>query len=1437
MWKAGALVGAILGLLTGDIQAMLAGALLGAILGKAVSIVRLNTSPDTDQALRADQPEHERRSTPAAESSPLHDRVEQLERRLAQVEAELAQLRQGVTPTASTALHASDDAAQAQAQAQAPAALQPQPSAVIKEVPAATDPWTTFGAAIGTENQDQPKRSKLLTRNDSDANQQARPLPAKPQLDHQRADQATEKDAAQATPQAATQAPAQPKHLSLPPADAAAVIPAPTPQPPRKTWRERLPAPVAALLLGGNTVAKVGVLILFLGLAFLLRYAAERVSLPVEYRYAGVALTGTVLLALGGWLRTRRRDFAIVLQGAGVGVFYLTTLAAMKLHPLLSPAVGFGFLAAVAALGATLAVAQNASALAIIAALGGFAAPVLTSTGSNQPIGLFSYLAVLDVAIAAIAWFKAWRVLNLIGLTGTLTLAAGWGHKHYTDAQYPIVQPFLLLFFVLFALIGLMVARRTLLDSGRHDAAAGDHALTKGSLAERAKATLQRVGRVDSSLVFGAPISAFGLQYLITEHLEYGPAWSAVGFAAFYLLLARLVLAARQPGLRLLGEAYAIVGTIFITLAIPLAFEGRWTGAAWAVEAAGMYWLGIRQQRRYARGFALLVLLGAAYKLLGDTQLDLTHGTPLLQGSWIGPLLMAAGALVIWALHRQAGLHQAVTSMAATAQPSGMATDAQHVDGSQRGDRWERAEAQMASIAPWLGIGALTLLLWQTLTPTPASAATAVLALLVDRLAAWLDQRLALLPRWTHAVSPALQQGLRWLITSLQGASVVAFAVSQHQATATLTAAAASEAAQRTTPVLSQGWTGAASAVVIALSLLVTVASPLLRMRRAMLAQALGSPGASDSSEARLELIDQEPVWQARHAVLAVVAAGLLHVAMLFGLSADTAAQIWPLSGLLVVFAGLWLALPPLAWAGLALQPLAIGLKVFGGTPEWLQADGRHVEAAPLMDGSFWLALSVAVAGLVAAYWLHAERRRLMVGVTAAGSAPQATPVADWFGWQMVAANGWTLGRYWQPVLVGWGLLWWLTGWLSEGERSLKQAAAINYEPALQVAVLVISSVALATLARRWRWHAAIGWTMPTVLGLWWVLLTGSTQLEHPLQHGGWLVWPLAILWSYRLLLQQQRWNDHPSDAMHDSHGLLRTALPHLHVLTLWLWTLLATLQTRFCLGHISPTASLHRGQDTPMAQAAPTTAMDLLVHPLIDTDSWSLVGWVLPMLAVLWGLRSTALIRRWPLTKYGDAYQQLGALPLVLWTLSWFWGANLIGAGHAWPLPYLPLLNPLDLVLAGSLIVLTGWWRALPSTHPLQQQRRVVLGVLAASALAWVTAAALRGCHHYGGVPWELDAMLHSRLAQATLSITWALSGVLAMVAGHKTVQRTVWLAGTALLAVVVAKLFLVDLADHGGLYRIVSFLAVGVLMLVVGYFAPVPPVAQADDREERHP
>jgi uncharacterized membrane protein len=87
---------------------------------------------------------------------------------------------------------------------------------------------------------------------------------------------------------------------------------------------------------------------------------------------------------------------------------------------------------------------------------------------------------------------------------------------------------------------------------------------------------------------------------------------------------------------------------------------------------------------------------------------------------------------------------------------------------------------------------------------------------------------------------------------------------------------------------------------------------------------------------------------------------------------------------------------------------------------------------------------------------------------------------------------------------------------------------------------------------------------------------------------------------------------------------------------------------------------------------------------------------------------------------------------------------------------------------------------------------------------------------------------MTRSTLAQSALSLLWAFTALTTMLVATRLRARLLWLTGAALLVVVLIKLFLVDLSSIGTVERIVSFIGVGLLMLVIGYFSPLPPAAE---------
>jgi uncharacterized membrane protein len=224
--------------------------------------------------------------------------------------------------------------------------------------------------------------------------------------------------------------------------------------------------------------------------------------------------------------------------------------------------------------------------------------------------------------------------------------------------------------------------------------------------------------------------------------------------------------------------------------------------------------------------------------------------------------------------------------------------------------------------------------------------------------------------------------------------------------------------------------------------------------------------------------------------------------------------------------------------------------------------------------------------------------------------------------------------------------------------------------------------------------------------------------------------------------------------------------------------------------------------------------------------NAWRWLGWaILPSLYLL--LMAAPRAWPWPVSAYSREYRVYAAAPLALLMLGWFWLANVASDGNAEPLPYVPLINPLELGLLFALFGVYVWSRNSMTQLAVREDYAAIAtqGIAGASLFVFFTALVMRTAHHWSGVPFELDPLLESMRVQAGLSIVWTLMALSLMIGGHLRGRREVWLIGAALIGVVVAKLFFVELSNRGGLARIVSFIGVGVLLLVVGYFAPLPP------------
>lgn len=806
------------------------------------------------------------------------------------------------------------------------------------------------------------------------------------------AEQAAETVAAEAPPPIPAQ---EPVAVEVPEVAAEPPPPPPPREPPK-------PNPIVAWFTGGNTIVRVGIVVLFIGLAFLARYSIEHGLVPPELRVAGIGLVGIVLLGLGFRLAKSRPGYGLSLQGAGVGILYLTVFGALRLYTLIPAEAAFPLLVVIAALATWLAIKQDSAVLAGFGAAGGFLAPVLASSGRGDHVMLFGYFTVLNLAILGTAWFKSWRSLNLVGFVFTFVIGALWGAKSYRPENFATVEPFLVLFCVMYVVVAILFARRETTVAGR---------------------------RVDGTLVFGVPLVGFGLQSALVKDTELGLALSAVVLAAFYLSLAWAFHKRAGEGYRLLVRAFLALGVVFVTVAIPLAFDSRWTSAAWAVEGAAVLWMGARQGRWVPQAFGTLVqLAGGASFVLALISSTIPQDMFVLNGVFLGYVMIAgAGLFSHWAL--------------------------------------------------------------------------------------------------------------------------------------------------RTSP-------------------------------------------------------------------------------------------------------------------------------------------------------------------------------------------PSKVTVLS------------------SPYFI-WALMWWVSGLIVEFEHFLGGRASYN----LLVAALAATALAFSFGYRNGAWREAAWPTKALLPAMWVVFLFSVIDIHwHPFADWGWLAWPFALS-ANMLALRRVETTD-------EAGGTYRAFL---HAGTMVLATVILSIELR------------HDVQGARLGHTA-----------------WSAAVVMVVMCFFVSSVCTKKFAEGWPGATNLIAYRKGGVTTIAIGILAWIVLVNTQAPRSSEPLPYLPLLNAVDLAHGLILFTVIHWWTTMDREWP---PRRVMPALLGIVAFLWVNAILLRTLYFWADVPYNLDSWMRSFITQASLSIFWSVLALGLMVWATRKARRELWMVGAALMAVVVVKLVIIDLARLGGLERIVSFIGVGILMLVIGYFSPVPP------------
>jgi uncharacterized membrane protein len=154
----------------------------------------------------------------------------------------------------------------------------------------------------------------------------------------------------------------------------------------------------------------------------------------------------------------------------------------------------------------------------------------------------------------------------------------------------------------------------------------------------------------------------------------------------------------------------------------------------------------------------------------------------------------------------------------------------------------------------------------------------------------------------------------------------------------------------------------------------------------------------------------------------------------------------------------------------------------------------------------------------------------------------------------------------------------------------------------------------------------------------------------------------------------------------------------------------------------------------------------------------------------------------------------------------------------------YVPFASFFDAAQIVVLLVTLAWLHRT-SSAVTGDFRTIGTAVAITHAFVWISAMPMRVAHHWAGVPFWVDALLHSGVAQGMLSFVWTLIALALMIAATREALRQRWFVGFGLLGIVGAKFMIIDVVNKGTVAWTLSLLVVGLLILAASYFTPAPP------------
>ncbi len=364
---------------------------------------------------------------------------------------------------------------------------------------------------------------------------------------------------------------------------------------PIQTFTPKVPKGKSDLekFIGENVINIIGIAITVIGVAIGAKYSIENDLISPLTRIILGYIFGLGLLGFGIKLKAKYENYSAVLVSGAMAIMYFITFAAYGFYDLIPQLMAFALMLIFTVFTVIAAIHYNKQIIAHIGLVGAYAVPFLLSDGSGKVAILFTYMAIINIGILAIAFKKYWKPLYFFSFGLTWVIFLSWYvTKYRINEHFELALIVASLFFVIFYLTFLAYK---LLQKEKF--VIGDIILLM----------------INSFVFYGIGYTILDNHYIGSQFLGVFTLINAVVHFVASIILYRQKLADRNIH-------YLIAGLVlvFITIAIPVQLDGNWVTLMWAGEATLLFWIGRTKNVSFYEKLSYPLMLLAFVSIIQD---------------------------------------------------------------------------------------------------------------------------------------------------------------------------------------------------------------------------------------------------------------------------------------------------------------------------------------------------------------------------------------------------------------------------------------------------------------------------------------------------------------------------------------------------------------------------------------------------------------------------------------------------------------------------------------------------------------------------------------------------------------------------------------------------------------------------------------------------